>query len=115
MKGFGEWNTYQDLVPKLNALTGEDFIKNTHIVNQFRFAIEGFTVPKISASELPDDSGKLKHLESWLKKNGIENEATKDILRSMKDAIFETLTNNMIEGTYSQLINEIYRRITKMN
>ena len=114
-KGFGEWNTYQDMLPSLSAITGEDFIKNNHIVSHFKTAIEGFALPKISSADLPDEGGKLKFLENWLRKNGIESDVARDILRTMKDAIFDTLTPALIEESYFQLVEEINRRMTKLN
>lgn len=114
-RGYGEWNTYQDLLPNLKAMTGEDFIKNSHVISSFQSAIEAFELPKISATDLPMESGKLKFLEEWLKRNGVDNEPSKDILRATKDIIFETLTPALIEDTYFDLVGAIHQRITKLN
>ena len=34
MRGFGDWKTYQDINQSIEAITGEDFIKNDFIAEQ---------------------------------------------------------------------------------
>lgn len=107
MKGYGEWKTYQDVDSSLVAITGEDFVKNAHIVKQVNAAISGFSLPTFADTNLSVDSDKLKVIETWLKANGLTNEQVKDTIDNIKDLIFDSLTHKDIEDCYENLMNGV--------
>ncbi len=106
-KGYGEWKTYQDVDGSLNTITGEDFVKNTHIIKQVNAAISGFSLPAFVDSDLTVDKDKLKTIESWLKTNGLTNEQVKDTIDKIKDLIFDTISYKDIEDSYKTLMTGI--------
>jgi predicted ATP-dependent endonuclease of OLD family len=106
-KGFGEWKTYQDIDSKLQAITGEDFIKNSHITKQVNLAISGFGLPVFTESNLPADKEKLKAIEVWLKASSLTDEQIKDTVNKIKDLIFDNLTSKDIEDFYEMLMKGI--------
>lgn len=107
MKGYGEWKTYQDVDASLVAVTGEDFVKNTHIVKQVNAAITGFSLPAFVDTDLTVDKDKLKTIENWLRTNGLTLEQIKDTVDKIKDLIFDTLTHKDIENCYEDLMKGI--------
>lgn len=107
MKGYGEWKTYQDVDASLVAMTGEDFVKNAHIVKQVNAAISGFSLPAFADTDLTVDTDKLKVIETWLKAKGLTNEQCKDTIDNIKDLIFDTLTHKEIEDCYETLMKGI--------
>ncbi len=107
MKGYGEWKTYQDVDSSLVAVTGEDFVKNAHIVKQVNVATTGFSLPVFADTDLMVDKDKLKTIESWLRTNGLTVEQIKDTVDKIKDLIFDTLTHKDIEDCYEDLMKGI--------
>lgn len=107
MKGYGEWKTYQDVNTSLVAITGEDFVKNTHIIKQVNFAITGFNIPVFTDTDLAVNKDKLKTIENWLRANGLTAEQIKDTVDKIKDLIFDTLTHKDIEDCYEDLMKGI--------
>lgn len=100
MQGYGEWKTYQDIDKTLVAVTGEDFIKNSHIVKQVNLAISEFGLPTFANSDLINDSGKLKVIETWLKTNGLTGEQVSDTIDRIKNFIFDSINHKDIEDCY---------------
>lgn len=107
MKGYGEWKTYQDIDASLVAITGEDFVKNAHIVKQVNVGITGFNLPVFTDTDLTVDTDKLKTIESWLRTNGLTPEQVKDTVDKIKDFIFDTLSHKDIEDCYEDLMKGI--------
>jgi AAA15 family ATPase/GTPase len=107
MKGFGEWKIYQDLDGSLVTITGEDFVKNDHIIKQVNVVISSFGLPPFLDTDLTVVKDKLKVIEFWLKNNGLTNEQSKDTVDSIKNLIFENLTHKNIEDCYDNLIKGI--------
>lgn len=107
MKGYGDWKTYQDVDTSLVAITGEDFVKNSHIVKQVNTVITGFSLPIFADTDLTISKDKLKTIENWLRTNGLTNEQIKDTVEKIKDLIFDTLTHKDIEDCYENLMKGI--------
>lgn len=103
-KGYGEWKIYQDIDSSINAITGEDFIKNNYITKQVNSVITSFGLPAFMEGDLATDSNKLESIESWLKKNGLTQQQVTDTINSTKDLIFDHLSNKDIEDSYELLI-----------
>ncbi len=107
MKGYGDWKTYQDVDSLLVAITGEDFVKNAHIVKQVNAAISGFSLPVFADTDLTVDKDKLKTIENWLRTNGLTVEQIKDAVENIKDLIFDTLTHKDIDDCYKSLMDGV--------
>lgn len=106
-QGYGEWKTYQDVDATLVAITGEDFVKNTHIVTQVNLTVSVLGLPTFAESNITSGSNKLGSIDSWLKANGLTNEQAKDTLEQIKDSIFESLQYRDIESSYEILLRGI--------
>lgn len=104
LRGYGEWKTYKDIDGSLEAITGEDFVKNKHIIKQINCAISGFNLPVFLDEHLIVNKNKLRVIEDWLKENGLTEEQTKDTISRIKDLIFDTITDKDIEDSYKTLI-----------
>lgn len=107
-KGFGEWKTYQDIDSSIEAITGEDFIKNDFIAKQIKTALSGTTMPVFAETTLPDKKGKLAVISKWLMDNGMTTGQTKDTIEKIKNTIFENLGHsNIDEVEYKKLLEGI--------
>lgn len=107
-KGFGEWKTYQDIDSSIEAVTGEDFVKNSYIVQQVQATVSGTTMPALLKATLPDKKGKLAAISKWLIDNGMTQDQAKDTIGNIKNAIFEHLTHTDIDDTeYKKLLQGI--------
>lgn len=107
-KGFGEWKTYQDIDASIEAITGEDFVKNTYIAKQVEAVINGTTMPAFPEATLPDKKGKLAAISKWLTDNGMTQDHAKDTIGNIKNSIFEHLTHANIDDTeYKKLLQGI--------
>lgn len=104
-KGFGKWKNYQDIDSTIEAITGEDFIKNEFITKQIKTVSANLSMPVFNDT-LPD-KGKLTVIDSWLTSNGMTQEQAKDVTRKIKDKIFENLKSQNIEDTYTKLLQGI--------
>jgi AAA15 family ATPase/GTPase len=103
-QGYGEWKTYQDVDATLVAITGEDFVKNVHIVTQVNLIVSALGLPTFAESNITSGSNKLGSIDSWLKASGLTNEQAKDTLEQIKDSIFESLQYRDIESSYEILL-----------
>ena len=109
-KGYGQWKTYKDIAPKIKAITGEDFVKNNFIVEQIK------KIPKIKNFNddiLREKTGKLKKIESWLKTQQMNQ--TNEIIREIKNSVFENLRNEHIDSEYEVLVKGIISYLEEQN
>ena len=106
-RGFGEWKTYQDIDKKIEAVTGEDFIKNDFITKYVKNVLSGTNMPEFNASMLPDKKGKIDAVSRWLNTNGMTADQTKDTITKIKNEIFDNLKGQHIEDSYTYLLQAI--------
>ncbi len=106
-KGYGEWKNYQDIDSSIEAITGEDFLKNDFITKQVKIVLSNFVIPNFNINILPENKGKLAVIRKWLIKNGMTADQAQDILNQIKDSIFENLKYQNIEDTYIKLLKRI--------
>lgn len=106
-KGFGEWRNYQDIDSSIEAITGEDFLKNDFIVKQINAALSGKSMPSFSQSILPDKKNKIVAIKKWLKDNGMTETQIQDTMKQIKNTIFENLKPQNIEDTYLKILKGI--------
>lgn len=96
----GKWCTYQDINPDIVAETGEDFVKNDHVVNKVNAALSGMSAPKFNDSDLPSTkTGKLAAIKKWLYRQKLATNADEAnlLLQAIKRAIFDGLTSTNID------------------
>ena len=97
MKGFGNWKTYQDIDPSIEAITGEDFIKNDFIAEHTDAVLSDDNIV-FDEVDLPEKKGKLSAISIWLKKNtGMSDDQIRDTVNKIKDSIFDNLKYRNIE------------------
>lgn len=107
-KGFGDWKTYQDVGSTIEAITGEDFVKNDFIAKQVKVVLSGTTMPTFDEATLPDKKGKLAAISKWLVDNGMTADQAKDTITKIKSSIFEKLKHTNIDETeYAKLLQGI--------
>ena len=105
--GFGNWMTYQDIDSTINAVTGEDFVKNDFIAKQVKSALARAGMPAFDSTVLPADKGKLAAISGWLSKNGMTTDQAGDTIKKVKNLIFEHLSFSDIEDAYLKLLQSI--------
>ncbi len=103
-KGYGKWNHYQEIDGEIEAITGEDFLKNDYIAKQVTPLLAGTSLPAFESLILPDNKGKLAAIRRWLTDNGYADGQANDTLFQIKDALFENLKPTHIEDSYSKLL-----------
>lgn len=106
-KGYGEWKIYQDIDSTIEAITGEDFLKNDFITKQVKAAIASSGLPEFKETDLPDKKGKVEAIRKWLSNNGLAGDQIKDMLEKIKNLIFENLKQSVVEDTYMDLLKGI--------
>ena len=106
-RGYGNWKTYQEIDPTIEAITGEDFVKNEYIARQVDAALGGSSKVSFDATVLPEKKGKLEAIKSWLKDN-ITAEKVPDTITKIKTSIFDELEYDNIDVTeYTKLLKGI--------
>ncbi len=105
-KGFGEWKTYQDIDVTIEAITGEDFIKNDFITKHIKSTLSGSSMPVFDQTTLPDKN-KLAAITKWLTDNSMTSEQAKDAITKIKIALFENLKPSNIEDSYNKILEGI--------
>ena len=106
-KGFGEWKHYQNIDASIEAITGEDFLKNDFIAKQINIALSSANMPSFNQSSLPDKKGKVAAIKKWLIDNGMTENQMNDTIKQIKDTIFENLKPQNIEDDYTKLLKGI--------
>ncbi len=107
-RNFGDWKTYKNIDPTIEASTGEDFIKNDCIVKNVNKVLSIMEKALIfDESFLKKKVDKLKQIRSWLQTNNILGEEQEDIIKKTKNFIFENLKNENIDKEYEKLFKGI--------
>ena len=116
----GAWYTYGDLAPKLQAITGEDFLRNEYIVKQIRVALPELDDSVIKELRLPEKTQKLENIKIWIDRHVVaetdadkQKKSVKRRLRLVKSALFGgALTHkNMDMPEYEKLLEQIVARL----
>lgn len=107
-KGFGEWKYYQNVDSSIEAVTGEDFLKNDFIAKQINVALSNANMPSFDQGNLPDKKGKVAAIKKWLIDNGMTENQMNDIIKQIKNTIFENLKHQNIEDDYTKLLKGIF-------
>jgi len=107
-KGFGTWKRYHDIDSSIEAITGEDFIENVFIAEQVNHVLadSGLSMPEFKETFLPSNN-KLSAINKWLKDNGMTVEQSASTITKVKNSIFENLSPQNIEATYTKLLSGI--------
>lgn len=105
-KSFGEWKNYQDINASIEAITGEDFIKNDFITKQIKTILPSSSMPVFNQTALPDKN-KLASISKWLTDNGMTAEQARDTINKVKNSIFENLKPQNIEDSYCKILEGI--------
>ncbi len=106
-KGYGMWKNYQQIDSTIQAITGEDFVRNDFIVRQINSVLSRSAMPPFDQRLLPQKKGKLAVIFKWLTDNGMTTGQAKDTITQIKNAIFEKLKHQNIEDTYTKLLRGI--------
>lgn len=102
---YGDWKTYQEVAPSLNATTGEDFLKNSYIVRKLNDLCQRTNLPEFSGN-LPDQE-KLVAISEWLKDNGFDKNDIKLITTQVKTELFDDLDSTDIIDEYQMYISAV--------
>lgn len=105
-KGYGEWKRYHDIDSTIDAITGEDFVKNDFIAKQLNLVLKGLSMPQFDETLLPSNY-KLSAIFKWLTDNGMTKDQAEDVIPKIKDSISHNLKYQNIEPTYTKLLNGI--------
>lgn len=106
-KGFGEWKHYQNIDSSIEAVTGEDFLKNDFITKQINTALSGGSMPSFTQNILPDNKDKIAAIKKWLKENGMTEAQMNDSIKQIKNTVFENLKHQNIGDDYIKLLKGI--------
>ena len=112
-RGFGSWKTYQEIDSSIDAVTGEDFIRNDFIAEQVRTSLHGSETPDFDETVLPPKKDKLSEIERWLKSScAMNGQEAKNKITEIKNLIFENLTPTNVEyEEYEKLLKGILTAI----
>jgi AAA15 family ATPase/GTPase len=103
-KGYGEWKIYQEIDTSIEAVTGEDFLKNDFISKWIKPALAGSTMPEFDKSIL-QGKNKLASINKWLTTNGMNAEQARNTIEKIKNLLFDNLKHGDIEDSYNKILN----------
>ena len=106
-KGYGVWKTYQDIDSTIEAITGEDFLKNDYIIKQINGVLPK-GMPSLKAVDLSVTKEKLAVMEKWLITNGMSKLQANDTIVKTKNVLFENLKHQNIESSYASLAKQLF-------
>ena len=113
-KGYGIWKRYNEIFNKRNIITSEDFIKKAVLKKNFLEVLQKLNIErKDNNFELPEVD-KLNYIKNWLKSKNINGEQLKEIIKKLKENIFENLQLNDIEEDYFDFIKNLQQEIEKL-
>lgn len=107
-KGYGIWKRYSEVLPDIEAITGEDFIKAEAFHNPIDIIRNKYpSLEVISNSDLSHKNGKISVMMSWLRKGKIDSNEQKIIIDSIKESVFEDLKPSHIEPVYYKYLEKV--------
>ena len=109
-QGYGDWRTYQDIDSTIEAITGEDFVKNNFIVKQVNTVLNrnNMRLAKFKESDLLGKKDKLGDIRGWLNINGVDSQKLKKMVDEIKKLIFDELEYKNIDiDEYAKLLKGI--------
>ena len=110
-RGYGDWKTYQEIDQTIEAVTGEDFVKNNFIAKQVNTVLSRNNMgpAKFKESDLLDKKDKLSNIRKWLSSNGVSSsKKLKEMVDEIKKLIFDELEYEDIdEVEYTKLLEGI--------
>lgn len=104
-KGFGEWLTYQDINPDLQAITGEDFVTNEHVLDCIKKSVNELKT-NIDI-KLPTKKGKVEAIKTWLISKGLSPIQAQSKTKEIKQLISQTLSAQNIDENYIKLVRAL--------
>ncbi|MEM1578040.1 MAG: AAA family ATPase [Candidatus Pacearchaeota archaeon] len=109
-KGWGVWKRY-DEISRREVISCEDFIKKDVLINKLKETLKkknidlntkGFTLPS---------TGRLYFIKNKLKEKGLKEEKVTEIIKELKETIFNDLKYEEIEDDYAKVVEEIKKEI----
>jgi len=111
-KGHGTWVRYDQLLPGVGVVTGEDFVMQSAWPAALSWARRSWaTIPEIDEGALAAQGGRLGVVDSACEKAGIPKEERKKILVAVKDFLFEHLKRSQIESNYYEALADLAKYI----
>jgi len=109
---YGDWKRYDELLPDLQEITAEDFIKKDIIIKAWKNKKQDYThLCDLNIAELSDDRGVIYVLKRKIRTCEIDGNKQKEILNSIKEYIFSELKPSHIDDNYFNLLEQITRHL----
>lgn len=109
---YGDWKRYDELLPDLQEITAEDFIKKDIIIKTWKNKKQDYThLCDLNIAELSDDRGVIYVLRQKIRTCEIDGNKQKEILNSIKEYIFSELKPSHIDDNYFNLLERIARHL----
>jgi hypothetical protein len=106
--GYGEWCTYPDIFTESVAITGEDFLKDTAVLNAIRNTLKNHSgLSGFGVGNFENGKGKIQSIGSWLGNKGIDKDDRRQILDEIKEFIFDNLRTTQIGDEYFDLLKRL--------
>lgn len=107
------WFTYHDINDGIEAETGEDFVRNSYLLEQIKIALDGDEHPALEELQLPEKKAKLAFIRTWLSKEVSDKDALNGMMDKIKDAVFGNLTLEHIDMVeYEKLLEGIAEKLS---
>lgn len=114
--GYGDWKTYDDIMPDIEAVTGEDFIKVDVFHDPINNIISEYSsLSKVKDADLLHSRGKIYALKSWMNRAKLKEEEKKDCLEKIKEMVFSNLKPSNIEEKYYKFLKQLAKQIQKQS
>lgn len=115
--GYGKWIRYDELLPGEIAATSEDFLRPELFETTTAAARNKYPqLLEFNIADFAPGESKLRALERWLQKSGVQGDTKKEILNEIKGALIRNLKPALIEDKYFELLKTLAASIrSEMN
>ena len=114
-RGFGDWFTYADLIPGIDATTGEDFIeikKLMFVMNKIKSKIGALS--SVTESDIDSPRGFIHAVSVFLGNNGVKKDDRKPILELFKTELFDVIEPADIKDDYFRLLDKLSDKLSAL-
>jgi len=108
-KGNGNWKRYSELLPKTQAVTGEDFLKWSLFEGEIIKISNRHGIDTPFKTDHNNRYNKLNQLKKWMQDSKIEKAIIEKEIRSLKDLSIDNISPDFIEDEYYNLLDEIIK------
>lgn len=103
--GYGVWKRYDEMQNSSKVDTSEDFIKQNVFIDAVAKIKKQY--PNLTGDPTVPTTGKIASVKKWLATQGVAGEQIKEILDTLKTAVFDDLKPSDIDTHYYDFLKDL--------